>query len=121
MRGGEETRIIVDAAEKSGEVLAITTVSLFELLSPLYHRRLHRDESVVRAFARQAVHLGLDFPAAEQASKIMGSLLRLGEPINALDVLICGIAISNNVNHLVTSDRDFERVEKVAEIKIKYI
>ncbi len=37
----------------------MTSISLFELLSPIYHRRLLKREKVVRAFARESVFLGV--------------------------------------------------------------
>jgi len=121
LRGGEETKDIVENAEKDRNTVAITTISLFELLSPIYHKRLQRENRVLRAFAGQTIQLGLDSRAADEASKIMGALLRLGVPINTLDVLICGIAVSNNADNIVTLDRDFEQVEKVADINIRFI
>jgi hypothetical protein len=65
--------------------------------------------------------LGLDPDAATEASKIMGALLRVGRPINALDALISGIAVSNGAEKIVTSDRDLEEVAKVADVKIRLI
>ncbi len=62
--------------------------------------------------------LGLDSEAGEEASRIMGSLLRLGRPVNALDVLISGIAVANGAKTIVTSDRDFQTIQKVANIDI---
>ncbi len=62
--------------------------------------------------------LGLDPDAGEEASGIMGSLLRLGTPINALDVLISGIAVANGAKAIVTSDGDFQTIQKVANIEI---
>jgi len=121
LRGGEEVKPIIESAEKTGNPVAATTVSLFELLSPVYHRRLHQEEKILRAFATRAVLLGLDRNAAEEASKIMGSLLRMGKPINALDALICGIAVSNAAEYVVTSDHDFQEVGKVSDIQIRLI
>ena len=45
----------------------------------------------------------------------------MGKPINALDTLISGIAVSNGADKIVTSDRDLEQVAKVADIKIQFI
>ena len=90
-------------------------------MSPIQHKRLRREERIVRMFMRHTVLLGLDHAAAEAASMIMGSLLRLGKPINALDVLICGIAVSNNAESIITSDKDFDEVRKVANINIRLI
>ena len=65
--------------------------------------------------------LGLDFASGEESSKIMGSLLRLGRPVNALDALISGIAVANGADTIVTSDEDFEMIEKVANIDVLLI
>ena len=121
LRRGEKTGKIVEQAQRERTRIAATTISLFELLSPIYHKRLWREEKSIRAFARQALMLGLDFPFVEESSKIMGSLLRLGKPINALDVLISGIAVANGADTVVTSDRDFQTIQKVANIEVLLI
>jgi len=121
LRGGTKTKSLVESVEEAADTIAVTTVSLFELLSPVHHRRLWREERAVRAFARQSVVLGLDADAATEASKIMGALLRLGRPINALDTLISRIAVSNGAEKIVTSDHDLEEVAKVADVKIQFI
>ena len=78
-------------------------------------------EKVVRAFARQSQLLVLDAAATEEASRIMGALLRIGKPINPLDVLISGIAVANGADEIVTSDKDFQTIEKVANISVTMI
>jgi len=99
----------------------MTSISLFELLSPIYHRRLLKREKVVRAFARESVFLRLDAAATEEASRIMGSLLRIGKAVNALDVLISGIAVANGADEIVTSDKDFQTIQKVANISLTFV
>src|SRR5712691_12229218 len=95
-----------------------TSVALSERLSPIHHRRLLKKEKAVRAFARESLFLGLDAAATEEASKVMGSLLRIGKPISALDVLVSGIAIANGADTIVTSDRDFQTIQKIANIEV---
>ena len=99
----------------------MTSISLFELLSPIYHRRLLKREKVVRAFARESVFLGLDAAATQEASRIMGSLLRIGKAVNGLDVLISGIAVANGADEIVTSDKDFQTIQKVANISLTFV
>ena len=65
--------------------------------------------------------LGLDFASGEESSKIMGSLLRLGRPVNALDVLISGIVVANGADTIATSDPDFETIQKVADFDVLLI
>ncbi len=121
LRGGAKTKSLVESVEKTGDAIAVTAVSLFELLSPIQHRRLWKEERAVRAFIRRTLVLGLDSNSATEASKIMGALLRLGMPINALDTLISGIAIANGAEKIVTSDHDFEEIAKIADLKIQII
>jgi predicted nucleic acid-binding protein len=121
LRGGAETKSLVESIEQSGDAVAVTTVSLFELLAPIQHRRLLKEEKAVRAFIRRTVLLGLDANSATEAAKIMGGLLRLGIPINPLDTLISGITVANGAEKIVTSDHDFEQVAKVADLKIQII
>jgi len=78
-------------------------------------------EKVVRAFARESVFLGLDAAATEEASRIMGSLLRIGKAVNGLDVLISGIAVANGADEIVTSDKDFQTIQKVANISLTFV
>lgn len=121
LRGGVKTKSLVQSVEESGDAVALTTVSLFELLSPIEHRRLLKEEKAVRAFVRRTVLLGLDSNSATEAAKIMGALLRLGIPINPLDALISGIAVANEAESIVTSDHDFEDVGKIAALEIQFI
>ena len=121
LRGGTKTKSLVESIEETGDAVAVTTVSLFELLSPIQHRRLAKEERAVKAFLRRAVLLDLDSDSATEAAKIMGGLLRLGIPINPMDVLISGIAVANGAEKIVTSDRDFEQVSKISDLKTEII
>ncbi|TMI06576.1 type II toxin-antitoxin system VapC family toxin [Candidatus Bathyarchaeota archaeon] len=118
LRKGEKTRRIIERENNRGDMVGITSISLFELLTPIFHRRLLKREKGVRAFARESLFLGLDAAATDEAAKIMGSLLRIGKRVNALDVLISGIAVANGANEIVTSDKDFQTIQKVANIDI---
>lgn len=121
LKKGAKTKELAEGEERSGGRLATTSISLFELLSPIYHWKLQREERVLRSFIRSILVLGLDFQSAEEASKIMGSLLRLGKPVNALDVLIAGIGISNNADLVVTKDKDFLEIEKVSDLRVELV
>ncbi len=121
LKGGRETREIVESEEEKREPIAISTISVFELLSPIFHRRLSEEERTLRAFFRQTTVLSLDARSSEEAAKIMGALLRIGKPINTLDVLVCGIGLANGVDGIITKDRDFKEAEKVAELNVRLV
>ena len=65
--------------------------------------------------------LALDSDAADASSEIMGSLLRVGHPINALDVLIAGTAVANCAEMVLSNDEDFRTIAKVSDLKIEIV
>ena len=65
--------------------------------------------------------LTLDQAASEEAARIMSALLKIGRPINVLDVLIAGIAAVNNAELLIGSDTDFNEIAKVTSLKIQVL
>src|SRR5438034_11330572 len=59
LRKGEKIGRIVEGTRNRGDTVGMTSISLFELVSPIYHRRLLKREKVVRAFGRERVFIGL--------------------------------------------------------------
>jgi len=104
-----------------GDSIGISVVSLFELIHPLRHRKLDEQVRQVRSFIHQLNLLPLDSDAADESAEIMGSLLRVGQPANALDVLIAGTALSNGVGLILSKDGDFEKIGKVSDLKVEII
>ena len=121
LRGGGESRSIVETTERRAERIYVTVISQYELLTPIYHKLLREEERNVRAFLRRSTILPLEQDSAEESSKIMGELFKLGIPVNALDTLIAGIAVVSGVDTIVTKDKDFERISEIASIKILLI
>ena len=71
---------------------------------------------MVRSFVHQLRILPLDSDAAEESARIMGSLLRIGQPVNALDVLIAGTALSNGAEKIISTDRDYGTIARVSDL-----
>ncbi len=121
LRGEPRSVSAIKSALEQRDSLGISTVSMFELLHPIHHRRLEKQERTVRSFIHQLKLLPLDTEAAEEAAKIMGGLMRIGQPVNALDVLIAGTAVANGAERLLSSDRDYEKMSKVSDLKLEFI
>ena len=62
--------------------------------------------------------IDFDLNAAEKSSEIRAKLLSSGKAVNALDVLIAGIAIASGAEKIATREGDFEEISKVAELKV---
>jgi predicted nucleic acid-binding protein len=116
LKGGVKTKSIVEEIESNRESVYTTVISQYELLTPVYHKGMKVEERNIRAFLRRSIVFPLDQNSAEKASRIMGSLFKLGLPINALDTLIAGIAIETGTDKIVTLDRDFIQIAKVTDL-----
>ena len=121
LRGERRPVSAVRSALEATDSIGISTVSLFELLHPIYHRKLERHGRLVKSFVHQMRLLPLDAAGAEESAKIMGSLLKIGQAVNALDVLIAGTAVANGAEKLVSADRDYEKIAKVSDIKLEIV
>ena len=119
LRGQRQVISRIKSLQSSGDAIGISSVSVFELLHPLRHRKLQEQERAVRSFVHQLSLLPLDSDAASESADIMGSLLRIGQPVNALDVLIAGTAVANGVELILSSDEDFERISRVCDVKFE--
>ena len=118
LKGGLKTKSIVEEIESNRERVYTTVISQYELLTPVYHKGIKVEERNIRAFLRRSVVFPLDQNAAEESSRIMGGLFKLGIPINALDTLIAGIAITTGTDKIATLDRDFTQIVKITELDI---
>ncbi|KQC16052.1 MAG: type II toxin-antitoxin system VapC family toxin [Methanothrix sp.] len=111
-RGSRQIREFV------GEDAATTMMSCYEIFAGINHRKAKREGQFFRRFFSEIEILDFDMRAAEKAGQIMGQLLIQGTPVNTLDVLIAGTAITNGAERLISRDRDFEKISQVSELAI---
>jgi len=112
-KGVQETRNLI-----AGEECCTTVINYHEIMAGVKRIRAKREESFFqRLFSRIRV-LRCDLRAVEESSDIAAKLAMIGREINALDILIAGIALANGVEKIVTRDIHFAEIEKVAEIKV---
>ncbi len=111
-RGSDQIREFV------GEDAATTIISCYEIFAGINHRRSEGEEQFSRRFFAGMEILDFEIRAAEKAGVIMGHLLSRGTPVNTLDVLIAGTAITNGAERLISRDRDFEKISQVSELAV---
>ena len=121
LRGERKTVSRIKSIQARADSIGMSSLSLFELLHPLRHRKLEEQERAVRSFVHQLSLLALDSEAADESAEIMGALLRIGQPVNALDVLIAGTAIANGAEMILSNDEDFQKIAKVSDLKLEII
>ena len=112
-RGVKVTCSLVDE-----EDIAITTITYHEILTGLKRKRSKREEKFFKRFFSEIRMLPFDVRAAEESSSIAARLTAIGKDVNALDILIAGIAIANGADKIITRDSDFEIIAKVSDIEV---
>lgn len=112
-KGVESTRRIV-----YGEEVATTVINYHEISAGLKRRRAKREEMFFKRFFASIPVLEYDLKAAEESSYIAAMLLAAGREVNALDILIAGIALANGIERIATRDKDFQEIGKVSDIEI---
>ena len=98
--------------------VATTVVTFHEIMSGVKHKKVKKEERFFRRFFSETPVLDFDLRAAEKSSEIMGNLLIMGKPVNALDVLIAGIAVSNGADKIASTDKRFDEISKVTGLEI---
>lgn len=103
---------LVTSYAKEGK-LSTTTISEYEMLR---HPDKLKREAAQELLSGMKVYY-FDRTAAERASKIYRDLKIQGKPINENDILIAGIALSNN-EFLLTRDEGFSQIGEKDRIKV---
>lgn len=114
LRGVEAT---YDLTDEENEV-AITAITYHEIMVGLKRKRSKREEKFFRRLFSEVKILPFDTKAAEESSSIAARLMAIGKEINALDILIAGIAIANGADRIITRDTDFKEVAKISDIDV---
>ena len=112
-KGVKATYSLVDEDD-----IAITTITYHEILTGLKRKRSKREEKFFKRFFSEIRTLPFDVRAAEESSSIAARLMAIGKDVNALDILITGIAIANGADKIITRDSDFETIAKVSDIEV---
>jgi tRNA(fMet)-specific endonuclease VapC len=75
----------------------LSIITYYEILSGLKHRDANKKLEVFLDFAAQNTVLSLTEEAATIASEYYATLCKQGQPLEDIDLLIAGIALSNNL------------------------
>ncbi|KCZ73401.1 putative nucleic acid-binding protein, contains PIN domain [Candidatus Methanoperedens nitroreducens] len=98
--------------------VATTVITFHEIISGAKHKKAKNEEKFFRRFFSEIKVFDFDIRAAEKSSEIMASLLTTGKVVNALDVMIAGIAITNGIDKIASNDKDFIEISKITGLDI---
>ena len=114
LRGVSAARDLVDDEDE----IAITAITYHEIMTGLKRKKNRKEERILRRFLSEIRILPFDTNAADESSSIAARLMAVGKTVNALDILIAGIAIASGAEKIITGDSDFLEIAKVSNIEV---
>lgn len=101
---------------KETEKLKTTIVNTFEILKGFF--ALNKKEDNIMQFINNLTLLNFDFNSSKKAAEIFDELRKKGEIIDALDLFIASITITNNEKLLTRNVQHFKRISELEVITI---
>ena len=93
------------------DLLSISTISYYEIVSGLQSINAKRRITEFEKFCELIDIINLDKASISASCKIYSALKKSGKLIDDIDILIAGIALSNNLVMVTDNTGHFERIE----------
>ncbi len=93
------------------DLLSISTISYYEIVSGLQSINANRRITEFEKFCELIDIINLDKASISASCKIYASLKKSGRLIDDIDILIAGIALSNNLVMITDNTEHFDRIE----------
>jgi tRNA(fMet)-specific endonuclease VapC len=93
------------------DLLSISTISYYEIVSGLQSINAKRRIAEFEKFCGLIDIINLDKASISASCKIYSALKKSGKLIDDIDILIAGIALSNNLVMVTDNTGHFERIE----------
>lgn len=91
--------------------ITFSIITYYEILSGLKHRDAQKQLDLFIEFANQNIVLPLTQDSVSVSADIYANLRREGNPVDDIDLLIAGVAISNNLMLITHNQRHFGRID----------
>ncbi|MBI4725901.1 type II toxin-antitoxin system VapC family toxin [candidate division TA06 bacterium] len=89
----------------------LSIISYYEILSGLKHRDALKQLDSFLEFAKRNTVIPLTEESVTISSDIYAGLRKLGKPIDDIDILIAGIALSNGLILATNNEDHFKKIE----------
>jgi tRNA(fMet)-specific endonuclease VapC len=96
--------------EKFGK-FNLSIITYYEVISGLKHKQSHKKLEFFLGFVQENTILPLTPSSVAISSDVYANLRRQGCPINNMDLLIAGVAISNGLVLVTHNNRHFGRID----------
>lgn len=90
--------------------ITFSTINYYEIISGLKHRDAHKQMDVFLEFAQQCEVLPLTTAIADKTAEIYALLRKQGTPVDDIDLLIAGTALTHDRIIVTNNRKHFERI-----------
>ena len=90
--------------------LTFSVINYYEIVSGLAHRDAHKQMETFVAFAQQCDILPMTTVIAEKTAALYATLRKQGTPVDDIDLLIAGTALSHNLVMVTNNRKHFDRI-----------
>ncbi len=97
------------------DVLSISIITKYEILSGLYHKDSHKKLAKFQSLLAFIEVLPLDEKAIEIASRKYAETRKIGQVVDDMDLLIASIALANN---MAIATHNHKHFRKISELEI---
>jgi tRNA(fMet)-specific endonuclease VapC len=94
--------------------ISISIITYYEILSGLKHRDARKQLAAFLDFAALNTVLPLTEKSVSISAEIYSNLRSKGTPVDDIDILIAGVAISNNLVLVTRNNRHFGKIENLS-------
>jgi tRNA(fMet)-specific endonuclease VapC len=119
LRNERSAVAMLQKLKEKGHPLKTTTINSFELWKGAFRKKKVDGKKAVEECLMDLEIMNLDKSSSKKAAEIFESLISKGEMIDALDVMIAAIAISNNEKILTKNKKHFERIKELRLIELE--
>ncbi len=110
-RGNETVKANLDKCLGQYGKVNLSIITYYEIVSGLKYRDAKKQLNSFLGFANQNTILFLTEESATISAEIYANLRKKGQPIDDIDLLIAGIAVSNKLVLATNNESDFKRIK----------
>lgn len=111
LKGVDEVIKNVELYFKYFDKLEISIITYYEITSGLRAKNAFKKLDIFDQFIQKNIVLPLTEESANISAKIYGKLRQSGKTLDDIDLLIAGIAISNELTLVTNNQKHFDRIQ----------
>lgn len=111
LRGNDKVIQRITGYLKEFPTITISEITYYEILAGLEYKEANAQIDSFERFASQCEIVSISKESLQQSAKIYGSLRRKGVTIGTADLLICGLAITYNLQLITHNIKHYQGVE----------